>query len=59
MSFNKKIFSRKSYTTNKTLPIIEQVSIINLKEFVIAVLNIDNETFVVYIAIKKCNVVAT
>ena len=53
MSFGERIFIWKTYTINKTLPIIKQVQIIDPKEFDIAVLNIDSETFVVYIAIRK------
>ena len=41
------------YTTNKVLPTIEQIQIINLKKFVIVTLDVDNEIFVIYIDIRK------
>ena len=37
--------------TNKAIPTTKQVQIVNLKEFVIAALNANNETFMVYMAI--------
>ena len=41
----------KFYIINKALLITKQIQIINLKEFVIAALNADSKTFVIYIAI--------
>ena len=41
----------KFYTTNKVLPITEQVQLINLPEFVIAALDVNSKTFVVHVAI--------
>ena len=51
VSFDKKILTWKTYTTNKALPTTEQVQIINKKNFVIAALNANSKTFVVYVAI--------
>ena len=51
--FGKKILTWKSYTINKALPTIKQVQIIDLKEFIIAALNTDSKTFMLYIAIRK------
>ena len=53
MSFGKKILIWKTYITNKALPITKLVHIVNPKEFIIAVLNIDNEMFVMHVAISK------
>ena len=36
MSFDEKTLMQKTYTTNKALPTIEQVQIINKKDFIIA-----------------------
>ena len=43
----------KSYTTNKALPTTERVQLVNPKEFVIAALDADSETFVVHVAIRE------
>ena len=43
----------KSYTTNKALPTTERVRLVNPKEFVIAALDADSETFVMHVAIKE------
>ena len=51
--FNDKIFIKKSYITNKTLPTIEQVYIVNPKKFILVVLNADIEIFVIYVAIQN------
>lgn len=51
MLFGKITFIWRSYITNKALPTTKQVQIINLKEFVIVILNANNETFVVHMAI--------
>ena len=53
MTFSEKTFMWKFYTTNKTLLTIEQVQIVNPKEFVIEALIIDNKTFVIDMAIWK------
>ena len=53
MLFGERTLTWKSYTTNKTLPPTEQVQIVDLKEFVIAMLDIGNKTFVVHVAIRE------
>ena len=53
MLFDKKTLIWKFYTTNKALFIIEQVFIIDPKEFIIAALTFENEIFVMYITILK------
>ena len=53
MSFDEKTLMWKTYTINETLSIIEQVQIIAKKDFVIAALNTDNKTFMMYVAIWK------
>ena len=51
--FGKKPLMWRFYTTNKALSTVKQVQLIDLKGFVIAVLNVDSKTFVVYITIQK------
>ena len=51
--FNKKTLTWKTYTINKALFTTEQVQIIDLKEFVIAALDVNSKTFVVYVAIQE------
>lgn len=41
------------YITNKALPITEKVQMIYKKDFIIAALDTDNKTFVMYMAIWK------
>ena len=53
MSFGEGTFTWKTYTTNKALLTTEQVQIINKKDFMIAALDANSETFVVYMAIQK------
>ena len=53
MLFGKKTLMWKFYTTNKALPTTKQVQIVNLEEFIIAVLNIKNKTFVMHMAIQE------
>ena len=53
MLFGEKILTWKSYITNKALPTTKQVQIVNSKEFVIAALNINSETFIVHMTIRK------
>ena len=53
MSFGEKKLTWKSYTINEVLHIIEQVQIVNPKEFVIAALNMGSKIFVIYTAIWK------
>ena len=51
IAFSKEMLMWKSYTTNKALPTTERVQLIDPKEFVIAALDVDSETFVVHVAI--------
>ena len=51
MSFGKGILTWKSYTINKALPTTERVRLVDPKEFVIAALDADSETFVVHVAV--------
>ena len=53
VAFGKEILTWKFYTTNKALPTTKQVKLINLKEFVIAALDVDGETFVGHVAIRE------
>ena len=53
VSFGEGTLTWRTYTTNEALPITKQVQIIDPKEFVIAALNVDNETFVVHLAIRE------
>ena len=53
VSFGKKTLTWKTYTTNKALSTTKRVQIINKKDFVIVVLNINSETFVVYVIIQE------
>ena len=43
----------KSYTTIEALPTTKRVRLVNPKEFVIAALDMDSETFVVHMAIRE------
>ena len=58
MAFGKEILTWKSYITNKALPTTEQVQLVDLKEFIIAALDANSETFVVYVAIWECKEMA-
>ena len=51
--FGEESLTWKSYTTNKALPTSERVQLVNPKEFVIAALDADSETFVVHVAIRE------
>ena len=53
VSFGKKTLMWRTYTTNEALPTTKGVQIVDPKEFVIAALDVDSETFVVYVAIRK------
>ena len=57
MLFGKGIFIWKTYITNKALSIIEQVYIVDKKDFVIMVLNADSKTFIMHVAIRKQEVI--
>ena len=51
MTFGEGTLMWKSYITIKALPTTKQVQLVNPKEFVIAALDRDSETFVVHIDI--------
>ena len=51
VSFNKGTLTWRTYTTNEALPTTEQVQIIDPKEFIIAALDVNSETFVMHVAI--------
>ena len=51
MLFSKKILMWKIYIIKKALLIIKQVQIINKKNFIIVILDVDNKIFVIHIVI--------
>ena len=51
VSFGKKTLTWRTYTTNEALSTTKRVQIVDLKEFVIAALDVYSETFVVHVAI--------
>ena len=51
VSFNNKTLTWKIYTIIKALFITEQVQIVDLKEFIIVTLDVNSETFEMYMAI--------
>ena len=53
VSFDERTLTWRTYTINETLPTIEQVQIVDPKEFVIVALDVDSETFVVHVAIRE------
>ena len=53
VSFDEKTLTWKTYTTNKALSTTKQVQIIDKKDFVIAALDADSETFVIHVAIRE------
>ena len=53
VAFDEETLTWMSYTINKALPTTKQVQLVNPKEFVIAALDTDSKTFVVYVAIRK------
>ena len=53
VSFGEGTLTWRTYTINEALPTTEQVQIVDPKEFVIAALDVDSETFVVHVAIRK------
>ena len=53
MSFGEGTLTWKTYTINKALPITKRIQIINKKDFVIAALDANSETFVVHVAIRE------
>ena len=59
VSFGEETITWKSYTTNKALPTTKQVQLVDPKEFVIAALYADSKTFVVHVAIREREEMAT
>ena len=53
VAFGEGTLTWKSYTTNEALPTTERVRLVDPKEFVIAALDADSETFVVHVAIRE------
>ena len=53
VSFGEKTLTWRTYTTNEALPITEQVQIVDPKEFIIAALDVNSETFVMHVAIRE------
>ena len=53
VSFGEGTLTWRTYTTNEALPTTERVQIVDPKEFVIAALDVDSETFVVHVAIRE------
>ena len=53
VSFGEGTLTWKTYTTNKALPTTERVQIIDKKDFVIAALDANSETFVVHVAFRE------
>ena len=51
--FGEKILMWKSYTINKALPTTKRIQIVDSKEFVIAALDVNSKTFMIYMAIQK------
>ena len=51
IAFGEKTLTWRSYTTNKALSTTKQVQLVDPKEFVIAALDADSETFVVHMAV--------
>ena len=51
--FGEETLTWKLYTTNKALSSTKRVQLVDSKEFVIAALDADSETFVVYVAIRE------
>ena len=53
IAFGKRTLTWKSYTTNKALPTTKQVQLVDPKEFVIAALDADSETFIMHVVIRE------
>ena len=53
VAFGERTLTWKSYTISEALPTTERVRLVDPKEFVIAALDADSETFVVYVAIRE------
>ena len=53
IAFGEETLMWKSYTTNEALSTTKRVQLVDLKEFVIAVLDADSETFIVHVVIRE------
>ena len=53
VSFDEKTLTWRTYITNEALSTTEQVQIFDKKDFIIAALNANTETFVVHVAIRE------
>ena len=53
VAFGEGTLTWKSYTTNKALPTTKRVRLVNPKEFVIAALDADSETFIMHVTIRE------
>ena len=53
VAFGEGTLTWKFYTTNKAIPTTKQVQLVDSKEFVIAALDADSETFIVHVAIRE------
>ena len=53
VSFGEKTLTWRTYTTNEALPTTKQVQIVDLKEFVIAALDVNSKTFVMHVANRE------
>ena len=53
ISFSEETLMWRTYTTNKALPTIKQVKIIDKKDFVIVALNANSEMFIEHVAIRE------
>ena len=59
VAFSEGTLTWKSYTTNKALPTTKRVRLVDPKEFVIAALDANSKTFVVHVAIREREEMAT
>ena len=53
VTFGEETLTWKFYTTNEALPTTKQIQLVNPKDFVIVALDVDSETFVVHITLRK------
>ena len=53
IAFGERTFTWKSYTINEALSTTKRVQLVDPKEFIIAALDVDSETFVMHIAIQE------
>ena len=53
IAFGEGTLTQRSYITNKALPTTKQVQLVDLKELVIVVFDVDSKTFIVHVAIQE------